>query len=418
MQHLKEHLLKTFTKYIQIESGSEEDTNLSPSTPTQFEFAKILKKDLETLGLEDIILTEHCHITATLPANIEYKVPVIGFIAHMDTFPGGTKGRTVKPQLHKNYQGGDIVVSKEHNIIITPKMSPALNDCIGHDIVTASGDTLLGADDKAGISIIIVMLQYLLKHPEIKHGQIKVAFTPDEEIGFGTKHFQKDNFKADFAFTLDGECGDGIVAETFNAFAANIKVKGVMAHTGMAKDIMENPVRILSDIISAWPESKLPETTCRKEDFICFTALTADLEKASAKAIIRSFSEEGIKQQAELLKAIIAEKQLKYPNSKIELTLTPQYKNMKQVLDKHPHILKLAQEALKEEGLNTEIQSVRGGTDGANLSFMGIPTPNLDAGYSLPHGPFEWTSLDVMAKVLKGIIRITENNAKQAEKKA
>jgi len=418
MEQFKQRLFEIFTKYVQIESGSEEDTNLSPSTPTQFDFAKILKKDLEYLGLKDIILTEHCHITATLPANIKHKAPVIGFIAHMDTFPGGTKGRTVKPQLHKNYQGGNIIVNQEHHIIITPEMSPALNDCIGHDIVTASGDTLLGADDKAGISIIMVMLEYLLKHPEIKHGEIKIAFTPDEEIGFGTKHFEKDNFKADFAFTLDGECGDGIVAETFNAFAATIKVKGVMAHTGMAKDIMQNPVRILSDIIAAWPESKLPETTCRKEDFICFTSLNADLEKASAKAIIRSFSEEGINQQAELLKAIISEKQLKYPGSKIELTLTPQYKNMKQVLDKHPNILKLAQDALKEEGLNTDIQYVRGGTDGANLSFMGIPTPNLDAGYSLPHGPFEWTSLDAMAKILKGIIRIAQNNAEQSGKKA
>lgn len=414
MKDFKEPLFKVFTKYVQIESGSEEDTNLSPSTPVQFEFAKVLKQDLEALGLKDIILTQHCHITATLPSNVTHKTPVIGFIAHMDTFPGGTKGRTVKPQLHKNYQGGDIKVSDD--IIIKPKMSPALNNCIGHDIVTASGDTLLGADDKAGISIIMVMLEHLIKHPEIKHGEVKIAFTPDEEIGFGTKHFDKDNFKADFAFTLDGECGDGIVAETFNAYAATIKVKGVMAHTGMAKDVMENPVRILSDIISSWPESKLPETTCKKEDFICFTALNADLEKASAKAIIRSFSEEGIKQQSELLKAIVAEKQLKYPNSKIELTFTPQYKNMRQVLDKHPHIIKLAQDALKEEGLNTNIESVRGGTDGANLSFMGIPTPNLDAGYSLPHGPFEWTSLDAMAKILRGVIRIVENNAKQAEK--
>lgn len=413
MQDLKNRILEVFTKYVQIESSSDESSVASPSTPAQMEFAKILKADLEKLNLKDINLSQYGYLTATLPSNIDYKVPVIGFLAHMDTYPGGTGGRLVRPQVHKNYQGGDIVVSKEHNVIISPKTSHSLSKCIGHDIVTASGDTLLGADDKAGITIIMIMLEYLTAHPEIKHGDIRIAFTPDEEIARGTKHFDVKSFGADFAYTLDGECGDGIVAENFNAASIAIKVKGVQAHPGMAKDIMENPVRILADISASWPENKLPETTSGRDGFICFLDINADFEKGTMHAMVRDFEEDLLQKHLDMFKAIIEEKRLKYPGSKIEFEVKYPYKNMKPMVDKFPNILKLAKEAFEECGLNADGLPIRGGTDGANLSYMGLPTPNIDAGYGTPHGPFEWTSLDAMAKVTKAIAKIAENNTKK-----
>lgn len=412
MENFKERILEVFTKYIQVESGSDENSQSSPSTKGQLELAKILKEDLQKLGLKDVSLSEYGYLTAALPSNIERKVPVIGFLAHMDTYPGGTAGRTVKPIVHKNYQGGDITVSKEHNVIISPKTSPALNKCIGHDIVTASGDTLLGADDKAGITIIMVMLEHLIANPQIKHGEIKIAFTPDEEIARGTKHFDVKAFGADFAYTLDGECGDGITSENFNAAAITIKVKGVQAHPGNAKDIMQNPVRIIADICASWPENKLPETTCGREGFICFIGANADFEKGVLKAMARDFDENLLQSHLALLEAIVKEKRLKYPGSVIDFEVSYPYKNMKPMIDKHPQILKLAKEAFEECGLNAESQPIRGGTDGANLSYMGLPTPNIDAGYGTPHGPFEWTSLDMMDKITRAIAKIAENNAK------
>lgn len=412
MENFKERILEVFTKYIQVESGSDENSQSSPSTKGQLELAKILKEDLQKLGLKDVSLSEYGYLTAVLPSNIERKVPVIGFLAHMDTYPGGTAGRTVKPIVHRNYQGGDITVSKEHNVIISPKTSPALNKCIGHDIVTASGDTLLGADDKAGITIIMVMLGHLIANPQIKHGEIKIAFTPDEEIARGTKHFDVKAFGADFAYTLDGECGDGITSENFNAAAITIKVKGVQAHPGNAKDIMQNPVRIIADICASWPENKLPETTCGREGFICFIGANADFEKGVLNAMARDFDENLLQSHLALLEAIIKEKRLKYPGSVIDFEVSYPYKNMKPMIDKHPQILKLAKEAFEECGLNAESQPIRGGTDGANLSYMGLPTPNIDAGYGTPHGPFEWTSLDMMDKITRAIAKIAENNAK------
>lgn len=411
MTDFKQRLLDVFTKYVQIESGSDENSPSDPSTAAQTDLALVLKEDLRKLGLKDIRLSQFAYLTATLPSNIDYKVPTVGFLAHMDTYPGGTIGRKVKPVIHKNYQGGDITVNKELNVVISPKTSPALNICIGHDIVTSSGDTLLGADDKAGIAIIMVMLEYLIANPQIKHGDIRIAFTPDEEIARGTKHFDVKSFGADFAYTLDGECGEGIMAENFNAASVSIKVKGVLAHPGNAKDIMQNPVRIVADICSSWPENKLPETTCGRDGFICFTNCSADFEKGTLNAMVRDFDENKLNEHINLLKEIVKEKQLKYPGSKIEMEVKHSYKNMKPIIDKYPNILKLAEDAFAECGLNAEGQPIRGGTDGAMLSYMGLPTPNIDAGYGTPHGPFEWASLDMMEKITKALTIIVQNNA-------
>jgi len=412
MINFKKQVLETFTKYAQIESGSDPKSQTTPSTQTQVEFAKLLKADLENLGLKDVKLAPTCHLTAKLPANVEGKYPVIGFLAHMDTYPDGTIGRKVKVCLHPNYKGGEIVVNKDLGVIIKPELSPALKKCVGDDIITSAGDTLLGTDDKAGIAIIMEMLKYLTAHSEIKHGDIRIAFTPDEEIARGPENFDVPAFGADFAYTLDGECGDGIAYENFNAATVDIFIKGVQAHPGQAKGIMENPVRILANIISRWPESKLAETTEGRQGFLTFTESKADFTTATASAIVRSFEEEELNTMIKELEDIVADIRKKYPGSKIEVKTTYAYKNMRPIIDKNPTAVKLAKEAFKECGLNAEGSPIRGGTDGARLTYMGLITPNLDAGYATPHGPFEWASLDQMSKIVNALICLCEKAVK------
>lgn len=412
MIDFKKQVLETFTKYAQIESGSDFKSQTTPSTKTQVEFAKVLKADLEKLGLKDIKLAPTCHLTAKLPANVDGKHPVIGFLAHMDTYPDGTIGRKVQVKLHPNYQGGEIVVNKDLGVIIKPELSPALKKCIGNDIITSAGDTLLGTDDKAGITIIMEMLRYLISHPEIKHGDIRIAFTPDEEIARGPDNFDVPAFGADFAYTLDGECGDGIAYENFNAATVDISIKGVLAHPGQAKGIMENPVRILGDIISKWPENKLAETTEGRQGFLTFTESKADFTTATASVMVRSFEESELRAMIAELEDIVSGIRKKYPGSQIEVKTTYTYKNMRPVIDKNPMAVKLAKEAFKECGLPADGAPIRGGTDGARLTYMGLITPNLDAGYATPHGPFEWASLDQMSKIVNAIICLCEKAVK------
>ncbi len=412
MINFKKQVLETFTKYAQIESGSDFNSKTTPSTQTQVELAKVLKKDLEALGLKEINLAPTCHLTAKLPANVDGKHPVIGFLAHMDTYPDGTIGRKVQVKLHPDYQGGEIVVNQDLGVIIKPELSPALKKCIGHDIITSAGDTLLGTDDKAGIAIIMEMLKYLTSHPEIKHGDIKIAFTPDEEIARGPDNFDVPAFGADFAYTLDGECGDGIAYENFNAATVNLFIKGVQAHPGQAKGIMENPVRILADIISKWPENQLAETTEGRQGFLTFTESKADFNTATASAMVRSFEEEELRAMIKKLEDIITDIRKKYIGSKIELKTTYAYKNMRPIIDKNPTAVKLAKDAFKDCGLNADGAPIRGGTDGARLTYMGLITPNLDAGYATPHGPFEWASLDQMSKIVNALICLCEKAVK------
>ena len=412
MEDFKEELLTSLTKYVQIESGSEFNKDTCPSTPGQLELAKVLEQDLRAIGIKEVSIDENGYLFATIPANIDKKVPIIGFLAHMDTYPGFTIGRKVVPQLHKNYQGGDIIVSKKHNVIISPKTCQALKSVIGHDIITSSGDTLLGTDDKGGIVIIMAMAKYLMEHPEVKHGKIRIAFTPDEEIGKGSDKFDVKAFGADFAYTLDGQCGEGIVYENFNAAGITIDIKGVLAHTGYAKGVMQNPLRIAADIIAAWPENMLPETTEGYEGFVCFNDLKADFEKATLKAAVRDFTKKGLADKIELLKQIIAKVQKKYSTATITMEVKNQYQNMAEVIEKNPKIVDLARKAFEENGLKPAGKPIRGGTDGARLSFMGLATPNIDAGYSTPHGPFEWASLDLMNKIVHALISIVQNNIK------
>ena len=412
MTDFKNQVLETFTKYAQIESGSDFKSKTTPSSQTQVEFAKVLKADLEKLGLKEINLAPTCHLTAKLPANVKGKYPVIGFLAHMDTYPEGTIGRKVQVKLHPNYQGGELVINKELGVILKPELSPALKKCVGHDLITSAGDTLLGADDKAGVAIIMEMLKYLVAHPEVKHGDIKIAFTPDEEIARGPDNFDVPAFGADFAYTLDGECGDGIAYENFNAATLNLIIKGVQAHPGQAKGIMENPVRILGDIISKWREDKLAETTEGREGFLTFTESKADFTSATASIMVRSFEEEDLRAMIAEFEAVLAEVRKKYPGSEINLKTTFTYKNMRPVIDKDPRSVKLAKEAFTECGLAADGAPIRGGTDGARLTYMGLITPNLDAGYATPHGPFEWASLDQMSKIINALICLCQKAVK------
>ncbi len=412
MINFKKQVLETFTKYAQIESGSDLKSTSTPSTQTQVEFAKVLKSDLEKLGLADIKLADTCHLTAKLPANVEGKHPVIGFLAHMDTYPDGTIGRKVQVKLHPNYNGGELVINKELGVILRPELSPALKKCVGHDLITSAGDTLLGADDKAGIAIIMEMLKYLIAHPEIKHGDIRIAFTPDEEIARGPDNFDVPAFGADFAYTLDGECGDGVVYENFNAATVTLTIKGVQAHPGQAKGIMENPVRILADIISRWPENKLAETTAGREGFLTFTESKADFATAEASIMVRSFEGSELRAMVAELETIVEGIRKKYPGSEILLKTTYTYKNMRPLIDKDPRSVKLAKEAFKECGLEADGAPIRGGTDGARLTYMGLITPNLDAGYATPHGPFEWASLDQMSKIINALICLCQKAVK------
>ena len=412
MINFKKQVLETFTKYAEIESGSDFKSQTTPSTQTQVEFAKILKADLEKLGLKDIKLASTCHLTAKLPANVKGKYPVIGFLAHMDTYPDGTIGRKVKVCLHPNYKGGELVINKKLGVVLKPELSAALKKCIGHDLITSAGNTLLGTDDKAGIAIIMEMLRYLVEHPEIKHGDIRIAFTPDEEIARGPDNFDVPAFGADFAYTLDGECGDGIAYENFNAATMDISVKGVLAHPGQAKGIMENPVRILADIVSRWPDNKLAETTEGRQGFLTFTESKADFTTATASAMVRSFEEKELNAMIKELEGIVADVRKKYPGSQIEVKTTYTYKNMRPVIDKNPTAVKLAKEAFKECDLDTDGAPIRGGTDGARLTYMGLITPNLDAGYATPHGPFEWASLDQMSKIINALICLCEKAVK------
>lgn len=412
MLDFKKQVLETFTKYAQIESGSAFESKTTPSTQTQVEFAKVLKADLENLGLQEVKLSPTCHLTAKLPANVEGKYPVMGFLAHMDTYPEGTIGRKVQVKLHPNYQGGNLVINKELGVILKPELSPALKKCIGHDLITSAGDTLLGADDKAGVAIIMEMLKYLIHHPEVKHGDIKIAFTPDEEIGRGPDNFDVPAFGADFAYTLDGECGDGIAYENFNAATLTLNIKGVQAHPGQAKGIMENPVRILGDIISSWREDKLAETTEGYEGFLTFTDSKADFVTASANIMVRSFDEEDLRAMIAEFEKNLTDIRKKYPGSEINLTTTFTYKNMRPIIDKDPRAVKLAKEAFSESGLAAGGAPIRGGTDGARLTYMGLITPNLDAGYATPHGPFEWASLDQMSKIINALICLCKKAVK------
>ena len=410
MNDLQKKIYDRFVRYVSVETTSNGASDTVPTTSTQLTFGKMLAQEMKEMGICKVEIDKNGFVYGEVPGNIT-GAPAVGFLAHMDTVEDYC-GKNIKPVVHPNYQGGDLVINSEKNMVLSVKNAPNLLKCIGHDIVTADGNTLLGGDDKIGIALIMTLCEYLLEHSEIKHGPVKVSFTIDEETGTGIQHFDLKRFNADFAYTVDGADLCKIDYGNFNADSFTIEIEGKNCHPGSAKDFMANPVRIASDIVSSWPENKLPETTCGEEGFILFLHMQAQLDSATLKGIIRHHDLAQFEQFKKDLQTLVAEKQAKYPNGKIHLEIKKQYRNMKDVLAEHPQAMNVLKEALKQEQIDYKLIQARGGTDGAQLSLRGLPTPNIFASYENPHGPYEWLSLQWSERVFHLLTRIVEIAAK------
>ncbi len=395
-----------FLRYVKIDTQSDPESPTIPSTEKQKNLAKVLLEELKAIGIKDAELDEFGYIYATIPSNTSKNVPVLCFCSHMDTSPDCT-GANVNPLIHRDYQGGNIQLPNDKTQVMTPSAHPDLLNQIGNDIVTADGTTLLGADNKAGLAEIMAAAEYLMIHPEVKHGAIRILFTPDEEIGRGVDKVDMKKLGAQFGYTMDGESLGHIEAENFSADAVTIVINGVSAHPGFAKGKMESAIKIVSEIIAALPKDKLsPESTEDMDGFVHPTSIGGAIEQATLKFIIRDFVTSGLKGKEDMLKEI-TEKVLKnYPNSTYMFKVTEQYRNMKEIIDKHPQVIQYAEEAVKRSGLKPHMQSIRGGTDGSRLSFMGMPCPNIFAGEHAFHGKQEWVSVQDMQKAAEVIVNI------------
>ncbi len=410
MNQLQKKIYDRFVRYVSIDTTSHGASQTVPTTDTQLAFGKTLAAEMKEIGFSNVEIDKNGFVFGEIPANVS-GAPSIGFLAHMDTVEDYC-GKNIRPVLHENYQGGDLVINQAKNMILSVKSAPSLLKCIGHDLVTADGNTLLGGDDKIGIALIMTLGEYLLAHPEVKHGPVKVSFTIDEETGTGITHFDLERFKADFAYTVDGADLEKIDCGNFNADSFVIEIEGKNCHPGSAKDFMANPVRIGSDIVSSWPEDRLPETTEGEQGFILFLNMQAQLDKATLKGIIRHHDLAQFEQFKKDLADLVAAKQAKYPNAKIHLSITKQYRNMREVLKEKPQAMQVLEAALKAEKIDYSLIQARGGTDGAQLSLRGLPTPNIFASYENPHGPYEWLSLGWSEKVFHLMLRILEVAAK------
>ncbi|MBB5437051.1 tripeptide aminopeptidase [Pedobacter sp. AK017] len=399
-------LQNRFTKYVQIDTQSDPSSPTVPSTEKQKDLGRVLVAELLEMGIADAHLDEYGYVYATIPSNSDKKVPIICFCSHMDTSPD-CSGYGVKPVIHENYQGQDLVLPDDPSVVLKMAEHPDLKHQIGNDIITASGTTLLGADNKAGLAEIMEAAAFLMKNPELKHGTIKILFTPDEEIGRGVDKVNLEKLGADFAYTIDGETLGSIEDETFSADGAVLSIRGVSAHPGFAKGKMESAIKILSDVISALPADCLsPESTEAKEGFIHPVSISGNVEQAEARFILRAFNDEELAANGELLDATVQNIIEDFPNSTYELKITEQYRNMKQVLDQYPQVIEYGIAAIKRTGIRPKQQSIRGGTDGSRLSFMGLPCPNIFAGEHAFHGKQEWASVQDMEKAVETIVNI------------
>ena len=399
-------MTERFLRYVVIDTQSDPSSPTCPSTPKQKDLGRVLAAELKEMGAVDAHLDEHGYVYATIPANTTKKVPVICFCSHMDTSPDCT-GRNVKPQIVRNYRGGDIVLPGDPTQIIRAADQPALADQIGNDIVTSDGTTLLGADNKAGLAEIMDAAHFLMQHPEIKHGVIKILFTPDEEIGRGVDKADLKKLGADFAYTIDGETAGNIEDETFSADAATITIDGVSTHPGFAKGKMEHAIKIAAAIIDRLPKDTCsPETTEGKQGFLHPIGISGALEQATVSFIVRDFTEQGLKEKELLLEDIVKSVMPDFPHSTYRIEIKQQYRNMKQVIDAHPEIIDHAMEAIRRTGLTPVKTSIRGGTDGSRLSFMGLPCPNIFAGEHAFHSRTEWVSVQDMEKAMQTIVHL------------
>ena len=395
-----------FLRYVVIDTQSDPASPTCPSTEKQKDLGRLLASELREIGLSDAHLDDHGYVYATLPANADKPVPVICFCSHMDTSPD-CSGANVRPQVVKNYQGGDIVLPADPSQVIRFAEHPALAHQIGHDIITTDGTTLLGADNKAGVAEIMDAVHFLVRNPQIKHGTIKVLFTPDEEIGRGVDKADLKKLGADFAYTIDGESAGQIEDETFSADGATITIQGVSTHPGFAKGKMEHAIKIAAAIVERLPKDTCsPETTEGREGFLHPTNLSGTLESATLGLIVRDFTEEGLREKEALLETIVRDVMKNYPRSTYRLDIRPQYRNMKEVIDRHPEIIAYAVEAIRRAGLTPEKSLIRGGTDGSRLSFMGLPCPNIFAGEHAFHSRLEWVSRQDMEKAVQTIVHL------------
>jgi len=395
-----------FLRYVVIDTQSDPASPTCPSTEKQKTLGALLARELQDLGIADAHLDEHGYVYGTLPANTAKAVPVVCFCAHMDTSPD-CSGANVKPQIVRGYQGGDIVLPGDPTQVIRVSDNPALNDQIGNDIITSDGTTLLGADNKAGVAEIMDAVRFLTTHPEIRHGTIKILFTPDEEIGRGVDKVDLAKLGADVAYTIDGETAGHLEDETFSADAALVIITGVSAHPGFAKGKMEHAIRIAAKIIEKLPQDHCtPETTAGREGFLHPIGIQGALEQVTLGFIVRDFSEEGLRDKETLLEATVKEVMQGFPRSSYTIDITPQYRNMKQVIDAHPQVVDHALEAIRRAGLEPVRSSIRGGTDGSRLSFMGLPCPNIFAGEHAFHSRTEWVSVQDMEKAVQTIVHL------------
>ncbi len=396
-----------FLRYVKYDTQSDEDSLSFPSTEKQKILSADLAEELKQMGLADAHMDEWGYVMATLPSNTDKKVPPIAFIAHVDTSPAVT-GANVNPIIRKNYQGGDIHL-ENGGFIIKVYENPDLKNMIGYDIITTDGTTLLGADNKAGVAEIMDAINYLITHPEIKHGDIKVCFTPDEEVGRGTEKIELKKLGAKYAYTVDGSARGEIEVETFSADAVVIKFIGKNIHPGYAKGIMINSVKIASDFITSLPKDSLsPETTEGREGFVHCTSIIGNEEATTLKFIIRDFETKKLKEYEDLLKKLAEESVAKFPDSKLQFQVIEQYRNMKEVLDQHPQVTDYAIEAMNRLGIKPIMHPIRGGTDGSRLCFMGLPTPNIFAGEHSFHSQLEWVTVQDMYESVKLIVEIAK----------
>lgn len=405
-------VIERFLKYVTFDTQSDESTGVTPSTPKQMVFAKYLKEELEALGLEEITLDEQGYLYATLPANTDHEVPVIGFIAHMDTSPD-MSGANVKPRIVKEYDGTDIVLSEEDNIVLSPRQFPELLNHKGEDLIVTDGHTLLGADDKAGIAEIVAAMDYLKQHSEIKHGKIRVGFNPDEEIGLGAHKFDVEKFGCQWAYTMDGgELGE-LEFENFNAAAASVVVKGRNVHPGYAKNKMINSLRVANEFMALLPADETPETTEGYEGFYHLIGVNGDVEETKVNYIIRDHDRAKFEQRKDNMLQWAAQLNAKYGEGTVTVNLRDQYYNMREKVEPLMHIIDIAFGAMKETGVEPVVRPIRGGTDGAQLSFKGLPCPNIFAGGLNFHGRYEFAPVPNIEKAMMVVVKIAELTAKR-----
>ena len=400
-------IVERFLKYVSFDTQSAEDAETTPSTEKQWALARFLKEELEGIGLTEVEIDEHAYVYATLPANTDKPLPTVGFIAHMDTSPD-CSGKDVKPRIVKDYDGGDIVLDEAAGIVTSPKKFPELLDHVGEDIIVTDGHTLLGADDKAGIAEIVQAMVYLIAHPEIKHGRIRVGFNPDEEIGLGAHRFNVEKFGCDFAYTMDGgELGE-LEFENFNAASAKVEVTGVSVHPGYAKNKMVNAARVATEYASLMPAAETPERTAEYEGFYHLLGMNGNVEKASLTYIIRDHDRARFEERKEYAAAVGELLNKKYGAGTVKVTLADQYYNMREKVEPVMHIIDTALDAMKDCGIQPRVRAIRGGTDGAQLSFKGLPCPNIFAGGLNFHGPHEFLPIPSLEKASMVVVKICE----------